>query len=73
MRPPIGKPLAFDARHSAVSALSIVHAKCNAVAVPEVELGKVAVKVLLPAMLIDALHSALEDREVAFDGVRMDG
>jgi hypothetical protein len=30
------------------------------------------VKVLLAAVLIDALHAAFEDREVAFDGVGMD-
>jgi hypothetical protein len=30
------------------------------------------VKVLLAAMLIDALHAALEDRIVAFDSVGVD-
>jgi len=31
------------------------------VCVPKVELGKVTVKVLLAAVLIDAAHTALED------------
>jgi hypothetical protein len=35
--------------------------------VAELELGKVAVKVLLGAVLIDALHPALEDAERALD------
>ena len=38
----------------------------------EIELGKVAVKMLFAAVLIDALHAALEDRVEAFDGVRCD-
>jgi hypothetical protein len=37
----------------------------------EVELGEVAVKVALGTVLLDAGHSALEDREKAFDGVGM--
>src|SRR5690348_8791435 len=39
--------------------------------IAEVEFSKVAVQMLLAAMLIDALHAALEDRKEAFDRVRM--
>ena len=35
--------------------------------VPEIELCKVAVKMALRTVLIDALHAALEDREIAFE------
>ena len=41
--------------------------------IPEIELGQVAVQVLLRAMLIDALHAALEDAEVALDRIGMNG
>ena len=39
--------------------------------VPEIELGRVAVQMLLAAVVVDAPHAALEDREKAFDRVRM--
>lgn len=38
----------------------------------EIELGKIAVKVLLAAVLVRALHAALEDAEIAFDRVSVD-
>jgi hypothetical protein len=37
--------------------------------VAEVKFLQLAVKVLLAAMLIDALHAAFENAEVAFNGV----
>ena len=46
--------------------------KADAVGITEIELRHVAVKVLLGAVLIDALHAALEDREEAFNRVRVD-
>jgi hypothetical protein len=42
------------------------------VVVAELKLSDVAVQVLTAAMLIDALHAALEDREAAFQRVRVD-
>ena len=41
--------------------------------VAEIEFGPVAMKALLPAVLINALHATLENREVAFDRVGMHG
>jgi hypothetical protein len=41
----------------------------GAVAVTEIELGKVAVKVLLAAPLVHTAHPALHDGKEAFDGV----
>jgi hypothetical protein len=67
----IGKPLADDAKKRLIGAGLIVHAERDAVIVAEIELGEVAVQVLLRAMLVDALHPALEDRKVALNGVRM--
>lgn len=42
------------------------------IVVAEVELGKVAVQVLLSAVLIDTLHAPLEGAEEALNGVGMD-
>ncbi len=39
--------------------------------VPKIELRNVAVQVLLGAVLINALHAALEDAVVALKGVRV--
>lgn len=44
----------------------------RSVGVAKIELRKIAVKVLLRAVLIDALHAAFEDAEIAFDGVGVD-
>ena len=40
--------------------------------VAEIELGQIAVKMLLAAMLVNADHAALEDAVVALDGVGAD-
>src|SRR3954471_16617710 len=67
IRPPIRQPLALHAEKGCLGALAIVHTQRDAVVVAELELGHVAVQVLLVAVLVDALHPALEDREVALD------
>ena len=69
---PIGQPLADDALHGAGGALHVIYAEPNAIAIAEIELRQIAVQMLLAAMLVDALHAALEDRVVAFDGVGAD-
>lgn len=65
----IGEPLADDAGQDLIGAALVVHAQRNTMIVPEIELRKIAMQVLFGAMLISAAHAALEDREVAFDGV----
>ena len=50
-------------------ALGIVNSELDPVAVPEIELDEIAVKVPLRAMLIDADHPAFEDAEEALDGL----
>lgn len=67
--PPIGKALAADAFKGKVGTVCIVDTKADAVGITEVELCKVARKVLLATMLVDPAHTALEDTEEAFDGV----
>ena len=61
LRPPIGQPLARDAKEGFPGAGFIIGAKGNAVAVAEIKLCKVAMKVLFRAMLINTLHAAFEN------------
>ena len=48
--PPIGEPLALHAEQRRFGAISVVHAQRDAMVVTELELGHVAVQVLLPAV-----------------------
>jgi len=50
----------------------VIYAEPNAIAIAEIKLSEIAVQVLLAAMLIDALHAALEDRIVVLDGIGAD-
>ena len=68
----IGKPPANDTAKGLLCPLGIAHAKRDPLIIPEIILSEIAVKVLLSAMLVDALHAALEDAEIAFDGVGVD-
>lgn len=65
----IGQTLALDALESLGCPLLIVDAEADSIVIPEVKLGQVAMEVLFRAMLIDALHAPLEDREHVLDGV----
>ena len=65
----IGEALTNDAHQGVVSAHVVIDPKGSAVAVAESELSAVTVQVGLVAMLVNALHAALEDAEIAFDGV----
>jgi hypothetical protein len=49
----------------------IVHAQRNAIRIAEVKLGQVAVQVGFADVLIDANQAALQDAEIALDGVRV--
>jgi len=53
-----------------IRAHGVINAQSGARIVPEIELRKIAVKVLLIALLIDTPHPALERVEEAFNGVR---
>lgn len=68
----IFQTLAIDTLQRPSGTLAVLTAKLRAVAVAEIELRKIAVKVLLAAMLIDALHAALEDAEIALNRVGAD-
>jgi len=66
---PIGKALADHTTNRAIGALHVINPKPDAVTVPKIELGKVAMQMPLRTMLVDADHATFEDREETFDGV----
>jgi hypothetical protein len=68
----LSEPLADYAANCAIGALYIVDAERDPVAVAEIEFGEIAVKVFLADVLIDAVDSALQDREVIFGGIGRD-
>lgn len=73
VRPCVGQTLADDALETFGGALAVVEAILRPRVVAELELGKVAVQMVLGAMLIHAAHTALEDGERTLNGVRVDG
>ena len=68
--PPICQPLPFRALDGKGCTFSIGN---HAGVVAKIKFRQIAMQMLLAAMLVDAFHAAFEDREIAFDGVRMDG
>ena len=66
-------PLANDATDNLVRAILIVNPQRYAAVVPKIEFAQITMQVLLSAVLIDALHTTLEDGEVAFKGVGVCG
>ena len=69
----IGQPLTNDTTKYLFGASLIVNPKGDAVAVPEIELGHVAMHMALAGVLVNALHATLEDAEIALDGLSVDG
>ena len=65
------KALAHGTFQDQSRAVAFVEADCDAMAVAEIEFRQIAVQVLFGAVLINALHAALEDPIVAFDRVGM--
>jgi hypothetical protein len=70
--PAVQEALTSRAADRIVGAHFVVPAECAAPVVAELKLGRVPMKVLLSAVLIDAFHASLEHAEIAFDRVRMD-
>ena len=67
----MGEPLANDTRQCAVHARHVVGPSLDPVAVAEIELSKVALKVRLGNVLIDCVDTALDDRKEPFGGIRV--
>jgi len=61
----IGEAFSNDTFDRALGAPYIIYPEPDAIAIAEIEFGKVAVQVLFAAMLIDAFHATLENRIVA--------
>jgi hypothetical protein len=61
----IGEPLTNRTLDDASSALRIVNAEPDSVAVAKIELGEITVKMLLADVLINAVDSAFQDREIS--------
>jgi len=66
IRLPVHEALAFHASDRCERAVDVTDTERDTMIVPEIVFGQIAMQVLLFAMLIDAAHPALEDREVAF-------
>jgi hypothetical protein len=69
----ISEPLTNNATKEFFGPLGIVYAPGDALAIAEVKLGKVAVKMAFLAMLIHTLHTTFEDGEKALHGVSVNG
>ena len=67
--PPIGEALAFGASDRAACAFGVVNPESDAVRIAEIELGEVAMQMLLADVLINTVDAALQDREVIFGSV----
>ncbi len=67
--PCLGQTLANDAAHQFASAAPVINAVGLTVVMAELKFNRIAAQMLLAAMLIDALHTAFEDRKRAFDSV----
>ena len=69
MRLPIHQALAFCAFHGSNGAVNVAAAERNAVIVAEVKFREITMKMLFLTVLVNALHSALENRERAFNRI----
>jgi hypothetical protein len=65
MRLPVCEPFALRAFHGRHGAGLIIKSERDAIAVTKIELAQIAVQMLFAAMLINALHAALENAVVA--------
>src|SRR3546814_9307609 len=68
-RPPIGEALALDAFQGLVHALHVLDTKGSALVVAEIELRQIALQVGRANMVVGAIDAALEQGEVALNGV----
>src|SRR6266581_1898574 len=70
--PPICQALPGDSLERGISALCVIHAKRRAVVVSEIEFRNVPLQMLFTNMVIRPNQTTLEQREKAFNGVRVD-
>ncbi len=65
----ISEPLADEALKREIGARYVIYAEFGAIGIAEIKFREIAVKVTFAAMLVDALHAALEHAEEALDGI----
>jgi hypothetical protein len=65
----IGEPFADYAAKRAIGAFSVIDAERNAVVMPEIEFGEVAMQMFLADVLIDTVDPSLQDRKVPFSSI----
>ena len=69
----VGEPLALGAFQRERGALGVVHAELLPVGIPEIELGQIPLQVGFRNVVVHAVDAPLQDGEVAFHGVGVDG
>lgn len=67
----MGDAFADHTAHSLHGPLRIADIEHGALVVPEIELGKVPLQILRADMMVHAVDAAIQDREIALDGVRV--
>ncbi len=65
VNPPVSNSLPDNAFHRCNRTISIVASERGPVVIPELIFSQIAMQVLLAAVLVDALHAALENAEIA--------
>ena len=65
----VGKTLARESLDRPIGASEIIEPGLDPVAVAEIELGQIPLQVGLAHMLLNAIDAALQDGEIAFDGI----
>jgi hypothetical protein len=69
---PICQTLSGDAGHDFVGAFCVLDAKTGTVVIAKIELGKVAMQMLLADMVERTNHAALENGKIVFSVIDMD-
>ena len=69
----VSQTLPYHTAKRSVRTITVVAAKGFAIVIPKLEFGQIAMQIGFAAMLINTLHAALEDAEIAFDCVAVDG
>jgi len=65
------QPFAFGTPDRAIGAFGVLNSGCGSVTIPKIAFGEIPMQVLLADVEIATVNAAFEDREEAFDGIRM--
>jgi hypothetical protein len=70
-RTSICQPFADNSPKSADHPLAIVYSEHNPLIVPKIEFSKITFQMMFAYVLVHAIDAALQNREIAFDGIRV--